>query len=222
MAYSKLIQIMAQDGFEFDLISQTPKVPKPAAVIILQEIFGLTDHIHSLVSQFADAGYHTFAPALFDRVKKGTILPYDQIETGREIMLKSSREHMLLDIAATCHMAREYGKVAVIGYCWGGLVAYQAAGHMTMDCMVSFYGGRISQQLHPTPRCPSQFHFGDADSMIPLPEVEKIKTTNPGQEFYIYPAGHAFNCNDRPSYNAAAANLSHDRTLSFLQQHLAN
>jgi carboxymethylenebutenolidase len=115
------------------------------------------------------------------------------------------------------------GRVGVIGYCWGGFLAFVAAARLPgFAAAVSYYGGGIGAVATERPACPVLMHFGEKDHAIPLSDVDKVRRAHPsGVTIHLYPAGHGFNCDERPSYDAASANLARQRTLAFLKQHLA-
>jgi carboxymethylenebutenolidase len=107
--------------------------------------------------------------------------------------------------------------VAIIGYCWGGTLAYLAACELPVTCAVSYYGGQIAKEhLDKHPKRPVLYHFGEKDPYIPPADLEKIRAADPGGEFHLYPADHGFNCEERGSYDAASAQLARRRTLDFL------
>jgi carboxymethylenebutenolidase len=127
----------------------------------------------------------------------------------------------LADVAAAVNAAGEVGRVAVVGYCWGGTVAHVAASALDIAAAVSYYGGGVAKMLDKRPRCPVLYHFGDRDHAIPLADVERIKATFPESVVHVYAgAGHGFNCDERASYSAKDAALAFERTLAFLDEHL--
>jgi len=127
----------------------------------------------------------------------------------------------LADVEAAANEARDAGKVAVVGYCWGGTVAHVAASELDIDAAVSYYGGGVAKMLDKKPRCPIMYHFGDRDASIPLSDIELIKKAAPKSPVHVYPgAGHGFNCDERSSYSAKDAQLALERSLEFLNEHL--
>jgi carboxymethylenebutenolidase len=111
-------------------------------------------------------------------------------------------------------------KIGVIGYCWGGSLAWMASTRLRVDAAVGYYGGQIIPYVKEAPRCPIMLHFGEFDKGIPLSDVKIIQTEHPEVPVHIYPAGHGFNCTERADYNADASGLALSRTMSFLGQHL--
>ncbi len=217
--------LMARDGHEFNAwLAAPPQDQRGArgAVVIAQEIFGVNRHIRRVTDEYSASGYVAIAPCLFDRVRRGIELGYSEAEVqeGRGYRVQIPKEKTLLDLAACINVVRHAGRVAVIGYCWGGTLAYMAACELPVSCAVSYYGGQITQQLSKSPRRPVMYHFGEKDPHIPMSDVEKIRAADPAGIFHVYPADHGFNCEDRGSYDATSAQLARERTLAFLVQKL--
>jgi len=210
--------LMARDGHEFNAWLTAPKGPARGAVVIAQEIFGVNRHIRAVADGYAAAGYVAIAPCLYDRVRRGLELGYSEKETqeGRGYRLQIPKDKTLLDLGASINVVKHAGRVAVIGYCWGGTLAYLAACELPVACAVSYYGGQIKDQVAKSPRRPVLYHFGDRDPYIPASDIEKIRAADPTGEFHLYPADHGFNCEERGSYDAASAGLALERTHAFL------
>jgi len=210
--------LMARDGHEFNAWLTAPKGPTRGAVVIAQEIFGVNHHIRGVAEEFAAAGYVTIAPCLFDRIRRGVELGYSGQETqeGRGYRLQIPKEKTLLDLTASINVIKHSGRVAVVGYCWGGTLAYLAACELPIAGAVSYYGGQIKDHLANSPRRPVLYHFGEQDPYIPASDVEKIRAADPTGEFHLYPADHGFNCEERGSYDPASARLALERTHAFL------
>lgn len=220
MALKKTIY-SAADGHRFSACTCEPEQPSRGLVILIQEIFGLTEHLCSLTETFADQGYTAIAPALFDRVQADIQVDYDEADRGRQLAAQLDPEKVLMDIQALIDARSDHQKVAVIGYCWGGSIAYLAANRLKFDAAIAYYGTRIHEMLDLKPQCPMLFHFGAEDHLVPRSAVEQIRSALPDFPVYIYPnAGHAFSCEPRPSYQAASAELALERTLLFLQKKL--
>jgi carboxymethylenebutenolidase len=128
----------------------------------------------------------------------------------------------LADVQATIdEAAKSGGKVAVIGYCWGGSLAYLSATRLKgIAGAVGYYGGAIAANAAEKTRVPVMLHFGETDQSIPMTDVEKVRAAHPEIALHVYPAGHGFNCDERGSYDAASARIALDRTLGFLKQHI--
>jgi len=215
-----MIRLKAKDGHELDAYLAQAKGQAKGGIVVVQEIFGVTNHIKRVADQFAQHGYRVIAPAMFDRVERNVTLAYSEIEKGREYMRKLVWPNTLADVATAVNEARSAGSVAVVGYCWGGTVAHVAASELDIDAAISYYGGAVAKMLDKKPRCPILYHFGDQDASIPLPDVEKIKQANPASPLFVYPgAGHGFNCDERGSYSAKDAKVAFDRSIEFLDKH---
>jgi carboxymethylenebutenolidase len=214
--------LMARDGHEFNAWLAAPKGAARGAIVLCQEIFGVNHHIRGVADGFAADGYLTIAPCLFDRVRRGIELGYTPAETqqGRGYRMQIPKEKTLLDLAASLNVVKHAGRVAAIGYCWGGTLAYLAACELPVVCAVSYYGGQIKNHLDKSPKRPVLYHFGEKDPYIPSTDIEQIRVADPGGEFHLYPADPGFNCDERASYEAASARLARERTLAFLAAHM--
>jgi len=156
-------------------------------------------------------------------VRKGIELGYAQsdMQEGFGYVQQLKPEQTLADLSAAIAVVKHAGRVGVVGYCWGGKMAYVSACELPVACAVAYYGGSIAQSLDKKPKCPMMFHFGELDTHIPLTDVDKIKAANPQGIFHIYAgAGHGFNCDQRPSYNPQSAALARERSLAFFSEHL--
>lgn len=218
----KFITLTASDGH--GLSAYEAGFPdSPRAIVVLQEIFGVNHHIRTVCDGFADAGYHVVAPALFDRVEPGVELGYESPDMQRGVGLyqKIKPQDTLADIIAGADaLGRE--SLGIIGYCWGGALAWAAATRTErFKAAVAWYGGGIVASKDAVANCPVQMHFGADDNHIPLTDVEAIRKAQPGVEIFVYEgAGHGFGCSERASYEARAAALAQERSLAFLQHHL--
>jgi carboxymethylenebutenolidase len=216
--------LMARDGHEFNAWLTGPGTGARGAVVVAQEIFGVNAHIRRVADDFAAQGYVTIAPCLFDRIRRGIELGYSEpeVQEGRGYRLQIPTAKTLLDLTASLNVVRHAGRVAVVGYCWGGTLAYLAACDLPVVCAVSYYGGQIKQHLEKSPKRPVMYHFGERDAHIPLDDVDRIRAADPNGTFHLYPAEHGFNCEDRGSYDAASARLARERTLAFLEEKMVS
>jgi carboxymethylenebutenolidase len=216
--------LMARDGHEFNawLASPPQKGAARGALVIAQEIFGVNRHIRRVADDYAAQGYVTIAPCLYDRVRRGIELGYSEpeIQEGRGYRLQIPKEKTLLDLTASLNVVKHAGRVAVVGYCWGGTLAYLAACDLPVVCAVSYYGGQIKEHLGKSPRRPVMYHFGEKDPHIPMSDVDRIRAADPNGIIHLYPADHGFNCEDRGTYDAASAALARERTLAFLKERM--
>lgn len=214
--------LMARDGHEFNAWLVAPAGAARGALVIAQEIFGVNRHIRAVADDFAADGFLVIAPCLFDRIRRGIELGYSPEDTqvGRGYRVQLPKEKTLLDLGASINVVKHAGRVAVVGYCWGGTLAYLAACELPVSCAVAYYGGQIAAHLDKTPKRPVQYHFGSKDPYIPPEDIDKIRAADPTGEFHVYPADHGFNCDERGSYDAASAQLARERTLQFLATRL--
>lgn len=219
---SELTPMMARDGHEFGAWLAAPSGAARGAVVILQEIFGVNSHIRAVTDSYAAAGYVAIAPCLFDRVRRGVELGYTEadIQQGRGYVMQLPDAKVMLDIGASLNVVKHAGRVAAIGYCWGGTLSFLAACDLPFAAAVSYYGTRILSNLHKSPRVPVMYHFGEQDKSIPPDGIEKIRAADPTGIFYLYPADHGFNCDQRASFDAGSAALARERTLGFLAEQL--
>ncbi len=218
------ITLTAGDGHGLGAYRAEPAATPRGGVVIVQEIFGVNAHIRSVADAYATAGYLTVAPALFDRADAGVELAYDGdgMTRGRALREQISMDAVEADMRAAIEVAAEGGDVGVVGYCWGGTIAWVAACRLAgVKAAVGYYGGGIHGLRDEQPRCPIMLHFGETDASIPLDQVEAVRAAHPDVPLFIYPdAGHGFNCDVRTSYNAEAAAEARARTMAFLAKHL--
>lgn len=228
--------LVAGDGHRFRAYTTGPQ-DAPRGLVVVQEIFGLNSHIREVCQGFAAAGYRVLSPALFDRIEAsgsyGIELDYtpQDIERARNLAKKVGYfEHPLLEIEACIQAFPPNLPVGVVGYCWGGTLAWLAACRLhpahrpltggRLAACVGYYGGMIGGLLEDPPEVPTMLHFGQRDAHIPLSEVEKIRAALPRLPLYTYAAGHGFNCSARKDYDAEAADLARQRTLEFFERNL--
>ena len=199
----------------------TPPVATRRALIVVQEIFGVNSHIRQVCERFAKHGYVVIAPALFDLAHPHTELGYDEagVERGRQIAEELGFNGALDGIRAAYDQLASGHRVGIVGYCWGGSVAYLANTKLGIPA-VSYYGARTVPLLRDRPKAPMMFHFGESDPLIPPEDVQKHCEALPNAEFNLWPAGHGFNCDQRADYNAEVASQAMARTLSFFQKTL--
>jgi carboxymethylenebutenolidase len=215
----KMIRLRAADGHELDAYLAEPKGKAVGGVVVVQEIFGVTNHIKRVADQYAEQGYLAIAPAMFDRIKRGVTLDYGEIQQGLAYMRELKWPNTLADLEAAASKVRGSGGAAVVGYCWGGTVAHVAASDLDIDAAISYYGGSVAKMLDKKPRCPIMYHIGDQDHSIPLPDIDKIKETYRDSPLHVYQgAAHGFNCDERSSYSATDARVAFERSIAFLRE----
>jgi len=216
------VTLKAADGFSYSAYTAGSADAK-AGLVVVQEIFGVNHHMRDMADRFAAAGYAVCAPALFDRVEPGVELGYtpDDIAKGRDYRMTLSDAQVMADIAAA---AAYLGgkKLGIVGYCFGGTVAWWGATRTTKFSAAScWYGGGIAGTKDERPNCPVQMHFGETDASIPMSDVEAVRAAQPKAETYVYlGAGHGFGCDERGSYSEPDYELAQQRTLAFFAKHL--
>lgn len=219
----KGIDLTAGDGFKLAAYRADPVGTPRGALVVAQEIFGVNSHIRSVCDGYAADGYVAIAPALFDRCERAVDIGYTapDVTRGRELKARASLDGALLDIAAARDAVAAAGKAGVIGYCWGGYLAWMAAARLPgFACAVPYYGGGMTDAIAEQPKCPVMAHFGERDAHIPVAGVRALAAAHPEAQVFIYAADHGFNCDQRGSYDAASAALARERTLAFLRQHV--
>lgn len=213
-----MVRLEAVDGNTPDAYEVHPG-GAVASIVIVQEIFGVNAHIRSVVDRYASFGYRAIAPALFDRVERGVELGYDAegIEAGRRMAMAVRWDPAMADVAAAVARVAETGPVAVIGYCFGGSLAWLAANELPIAAAVGYYGGQIHDLLDRAPNAPTMLHYGALDQAIPLDRVDLVRSHHPLVPVHVYEgAGHGFGCDARSSYHALSAAIALGRTLEFL------
>ncbi len=217
------ISLTAADGHSLSAYRADAGSAARGAIVVVQEIFGVNDHIRAVCDSFAEAGFTALAPSLFDRAEPGVELGYDDEgrDRGRALRAQIDWEGPVRDLDAAIALLGTSMKVGVVGYCWGGSLAWLAATRLAAACAVGYYGGQIIQFVGETPRCPVMLHFGETDASIPAEDVEAIREAHPSLPIFLYPAGHGFNCEARASFHADSALLARSRTLEFLNENLA-
>lgn len=219
------VTITAKDGHSLGAYRADPSGTAKGGVVVIQEIFGVNSHVRDLADFFAGKGYAAIAPALFDRSEAGVELGYDEVSfgRGRELRGALNDEMILADVDAAAAAVSSAGKVGLIGYCFGGYVAWiSACGLDSLACSISCYGGGVAgRAADDKPRCPVQFHLGDKDHAIPMGDVQKIRDAHPEIPTFVYDdAAHGFCCDDRDVYNEGACNRAHERALAMFAEHV--
>jgi carboxymethylenebutenolidase len=218
------ITLTASDGHTLSAYQAQPTNTPLGALVILQEFFGVNQHIRNVADGYAADGYLTFAPALFDRVEREVELPYDAVgmTKGRELRAALALNQTLLDVQAAISKAGSHGPVGVIGYCWGGTLAYLSATRLQgLKCAVGYYGAHIVTHATERTRVPVLLHFAERDEYIPLVDIARIQKEHPAMPIHSYPGTeHGFNCDEREFFEPKSAALARQRTLSFIAEHL--
>lgn len=218
------VRLKASDGHDLDAYVARPSGNPVAGLVVIQEAFGVNRHIRSVADGYANDGFLCIAPAMFDRIERGVELGYEGAERqkGIDLSRKVDLDKAVLDVAAALEFLRGEGvkKAGVIGYCFGGTMAWLAATRLNPNVAVGYYGGSISRYAQETPRCPVMLHFGTLDQHIPKESIDQVQRAHPDVQIFWYEADHGFNCNDRASYNPEAAKQARQRSLAFLKTNL--
>ena len=218
------ITLTASDKFQLGAYRAQPVAPK-AAVVVIQEIFGVNHHIRAVCDRFADQGYAAIAPAIFDRVERNFQSGYspDEVAVARKFVADPDWPAMLRDTQAAIDAVSDVGPVGIIGFCLGGSIAYAAATKLSgLHAAIGYYGGAVVRFADDAPKVPTQLHFGEKDAGIPLTDVEIIRAKRQEVEIFVYEgAQHGFGCDERASYDKPSADLARQRSLAFFAEHLA-
>jgi carboxymethylenebutenolidase len=219
------INLQASDGHIFSAHRVDPLETSNGGVVVIQEIFGVNAHIRAVVARFAAAGYTTLAPAFFDRAERGVELGYDPagFTRGRELIGRLDPVDVLADLAAAeDRLVAEGLPVAIVGYCWGGSVVWNAAHRRTsLACAIAYYGSRIVGFADQRPQIPTMLHVGRHDASLPLDKVHAIGERYPEIAIHEYDAGHGFDCDHRGDFDSTASAHAMTRSLAFLAQHMS-
>ena len=217
------IELTSPDGFRLSAYRAEPAGTPRGGLVVVQEIFGVNAHIRSVCDGYAADGYLAVAPALFDRYQRGVDWGYtpEDIARGREVRAQADAAAALMDVVAARDAAAQAGRVGIVGYCWGGFIAWLAAARVDgFACAIAYYGGGMPDAIGEKPRCPVLAHFGEQDAMIPVAGVRALAAAHPAMEVHLYAAGHGFNCDQRASFDPAAAAVARERSLAFLRRHV--
>lgn len=216
-----MIRLKSRDGFELDAWHVKAQGARKGGVIVIQEIFGLSDHIKEMAERFGAAGYEAIAPSMYDRAEPGFVVQPQDVAAGmaRGIALANGNgpENALNDMGGAFDILKGAGKVCITGYCYGGSMSWLAAARLDGLAAAScYYGGNIAQMLGLKPKCPTICHFGAKDAHIPLVgAVDKIQAAHPGVPVHVYDAGHGFARKNSTDYDATSDKLAFERTITL-------
>jgi carboxymethylenebutenolidase len=209
----------AFDGFELGAYHVQPEDARHGGLVLIQEIFGVTEHIRELCDGFAADGYEVIAPFFYDRQERNFAAGYDADGVAKGVRYSGAApwDAVAGDIQAA--LAALKPPVNVTGFCWGGTATWLAACRCEgVAAASSFYGRRIPELLAETPKCPTILHFGKTDASIPPEVVEQIRQAHPDLPVYVYDAGHGFASDRRADYDKDCARLARLRTLQLFNQ----
>ncbi len=217
------IQLTASDGHTLDAYKAEPEGTPKGGLVVIQEIFGVNIHIRDVCDGFAADGHTAIAPAMFDRVERHVEMLYDadSVARGRTLKDGCDWDNAVLDMNAAAQALAPL-RVGLVGYCWGGSLAWLAACRGSgIMAAVGYYGGQVAMFKDENPNVPVLLHFGETDGAIPLTDVDQVREAHPDIPIHVYEgAGHGFNCDRRGSYHPDAAKQARERTMAFFAEHL--
>ena len=222
------IKIKSADDKDIPVYIYEPSIERIGAIVLIQEIFGVNDHIKNVAERFSKEGFVTWVPDIFYRIEDGISLGYSatDIEKGKNLKDKSGWELPTMDILSCIANLKVSYNVATIGFCYGGSLSWKAAcSAYGLDASVCFYGSQISNFLDKNPRCPTMVHLAEEDPTINKEDQNKIiefsQNKEPNIKVHTYEnTDHGFFCDARDSYNEKARDLSYKRTIEFLKKTL--
>lgn len=221
MTAGSMIRVKSRDGFELDAYHVKAEGARKGGVIVIQEIFGLSDHIKEMTERLGAAGYEAIAPSMYDRAERGFVVQAQDVAAGlakgRDLAMGNGPENAMNDVGGVFDVLSKSGKVCITGYCYGGTMSWLAGSRIDGLAAAScYYGGNIPQMVGMTPKCPTICHFGAKDAHIPLVgAVDKIQQAHPDIPVYVYDAGHGFARKNSADYDAASDKLAFERTLEL-------
>jgi carboxymethylenebutenolidase len=214
-------QITAADGHVFDAYMAVPSQTPRGALVVIQDAFGIGPYIRSVCDAYCADGYLTITPALYDRQQRGAVFDHspESHKAAARCRAALNWEHVVADVEAAIARVCAAGPVGILGFCVGGSVAWLTAASLPVAAAACYYGKDIVDWRDRTPRCPTILHFGDADHLISLSDVDAIKRAYPDLPTYVYPAGHGFDGVGK-GHHAGSAALARSRTLEFFRKHV--
>ena len=214
----QMIKVSAEDGHSFDAFRATPDSPR-GGLVILQEIFGMTEQLKSVTRAWAADGYDTILPAMYDRIKPNCVLSFDDMEGAQGMKNQLDPDSVVKDVRAAVATVEGGNGVSLLGFCWGGGVAAHMAGLLDLKGAISYYGTMLVNNSANGANCATLFHFGESDQHSPPDVIDSVKQNIPDAECYIYEAGHAFANDARLGlYIEDATRLARQRSLEFLNR----
>lgn len=220
------ITIAAADGHKLAAWISLPSITPRAGIVVAQEMYGVNGYLRRVCAWYADHGYLAIAPALYDRISPGLVFEYSDADNARAKATYRNYDwsKALLDLEAARDAVAHIGKVGMLGFCFGGSLAWMAACRTRLDAAVSWYGGEIDHYLDEDARCPVECHVGSLDTALPPEKVALFRARHPEVPFHIYPgARHGFDNPGRGDrYHPEAARQARAHSLAFLARHLSS
>lgn len=218
------LTLTASDGHELGAYRADPSGTPRGGVVVIQEIFGVNDHIRSICDRLAEIGYTAIAPALFDRIERNFQSGYspDEVTRARGFIANPDWAAFLLDTEAARAAIADQGKVGIVGFCMGGTVSFLAATRLPGFSVASgYYGGMIQAFADEVPQCPTELHYGSEDQGIPMSNVDSVKERRSDCDIYVYQgADHGFHCDARASFHPEASKQAWARTMKLFEAHI--
>jgi carboxymethylenebutenolidase len=219
-----MIRLRAHDGHELDAYLARPAAAARGGLVVAQEMYGINGYLRSVCDFYAAHGYLAIAPALYDRKQTGLVYDYSQEDHDRAQRTYKAwdLDTALDDLDAGRSAVAEAGKVGLIGFCWGGSLAWLAACRRDYACTVAYYGSMMPYHAGEAPRCPVIAHIGEHDTTLPPERIARFRAAQPSVPVHIYPgAQHGFDNENRAArHDPAAHRLARQRTLEFLAHHI--
>lgn len=211
------VDIAAADGHRLSAYVAAPAGKPRGGLVVIQTAYGVDDYLRGVCDSYARDGYLSLAPALYDRQRRDAVFSHDAAGGSAAQAMRRGLVwvDVLRDVDAARAKAASAGRVGIVGFCVGGSVVWLAAQKMSFVAAASYYGKDVVDFLSQPPACPTILHFGDRDHLIPLDDIEKIRTAFPGIPNYLYPAGHGFDAHEPES-----ARLARARTLEHFRAHI--
>jgi carboxymethylenebutenolidase len=216
-----MLTMPMSDGAEIAVYHVDAEGARKGGLVLIQEIFGVTDHIRELCDEYAADGYEVLSPALFHREAPGFECDYTGPDFDRAVTLARELHPFDLSLkdAQTCiDTLKGKGPVFITGYCYGGSVAWRMA-QLSDDLAgaSSYYGSLVPTMFKDeAPKCATIAHFGRYDQGIPIEGVDTlIAKGHPTAQIFVYDANHGFNSDRRKDYHAESADLARERTLGL-------
>jgi len=210
----------AHDGFSFTALHADAKGARRGGVIVIQEIFGIDKYVQEDVARWSDLGFEALAPSMFDRQEKGFTAHHDPegVQKGVAHAMANGPDNAMGDIAACAAFLADRGPVFIVGYCYGGTMAWLAASRVAgLSAASSYYGGQVGAMAALPLACPVIVHLGRKDAHIPADEIKaKVEAAHADVPVYIYEgSGHGFNNDGVEAQDPADAKLARERTLAL-------